>query len=141
MALGAQPANLVFVLILRLKNKKFYPVYYRAAPIEGMERDAWRFLPGTMQGDGHRDIKDAMAAALVLGKDLNSIRHEQVGYISCPAENIILDAVIDVPWIPQMLVLPPFGGGRKSLREHLEDGARKVVRGPVGSLIISPRES
>lgn len=141
MALDGQPATLCFVLILRFRNRRHYPVYYRPAPIPDMERDAWRFVPGMLQGDGYVDVKDAMAAALLLGRQLNSLRHALLNQqLECPAENIVIDMVVDVPFMPAVIVFPPFGRGRRSLKELLELGARKIEKKDQ-RLIVLPRES
>lgn len=121
-----QPPNLCIVLILRLKNRQYYPVYYRPAPVAGHDRDLWRFVPGTMRSKGTGSFKRAQAEALLLAQDLRTVRHPILGDLDVAAENVLLDTIVDVPWMMAVLVLPPFGRGRISLREVLERGARKV---------------
>lgn len=131
-----QPPTLCFVLILRFRNGKFYTVYYRPAPIDDVP-EMWRFVPGMLQGVGDVAQKDAQARALVLANQLNALHHAIHGRLDCPPENVILDLVVDVPFMPAVIVLPPFGPGRKSLRERLEEGAQRVER-KGQQLIVAP---
>jgi hypothetical protein len=140
MTLEGQPANLVFVLIFRLKNRRYYPLYYRSQPIDGKGRDLWRFVPGLLDNDGYVDVKDAQAKALLLGRQLNAVQHGLAGALFCPPEHILLDTVIDVVFMPAFIEIPPFGPGRRSLREWLEVGAQRVERKDK-RLIIVPGEA
>lgn len=105
------PRNRCFVLIIKLPDRKFRVAWYRPDPLPGDPTHLWRYVLGGIHIQGFLTLKEAQIQAKVCGDNINEMRTDRLGPLTCPPDNIVLTRILNMTAPFKVMIVPAFGPG------------------------------